>query len=66
MKLKKRYSSATLNPSFPPCISVIWYSTYQFLLGFSENNPDENTNDHSFFHIMVTYDKEKFILCLIL
>jgi hypothetical protein len=57
MKLKKKYSSATFNPSFIPCISVIWLTTHQFLLGFSENSPEENTNDNSFFHIMVTYDK---------
>jgi hypothetical protein len=57
MKLKKKYSSATNNPIFPPCISVLWLSTHQFLLGFSENSPDENTNDNSFSHIMVTYDK---------
>jgi hypothetical protein len=53
MILKKTHPSATMNPSFPPCISVLWISTHQFLLGFSEDNSDDNT----YFHILVTYDK---------
>ena len=53
MRLKKKYPSATINASFPPCISVLWLSTHQFLLGFSENSPDEN----SYFHVLITYDK---------
>lgn len=57
MKLKKTYASTTLNHSFPPCISVLWLSTSQFLLGFSEDSPEENTNDNTFFQILVTYDK---------
>lgn len=57
MVLKKTYPSVTNNSSCPPCISILWMSTNQFLLGFAENNPDENTNDNSFFHIMITYDK---------
>jgi hypothetical protein len=57
MNLKKRYPSAIVNYSFPPCIDVLWLSTHQFLLAFSENNSDENTNDDSFFQIMVTYDQ---------
>ncbi|CAF1203308.1 unnamed protein product [Rotaria sp. Silwood1] len=59
MQLRKQYQSAAINSTFPPCISVLWLSTHQFLLGFSENNPDENTNENSFFHIMVTYDKDQ-------
>ncbi|CAF1285973.1 unnamed protein product [Rotaria sordida] len=62
MKLKKKYPSAIpANSLLPPCISVLWFSTHQFLLGFSENSPDENTNDNSFFHIMVTYDKDQLV-----
>jgi hypothetical protein len=57
MRLKKKCPSATINASCPPCISVLWLSTPQFLLGFSENSPDENGNDNSFFHVCVTYDK---------
>ncbi|CAF4005943.1 unnamed protein product, partial [Rotaria sp. Silwood1] len=51
MQLRKQYQSAAINSTFPPCISVLWLSTHQFLLGFSENIPDENTNENSFFHI---------------
>ena len=57
MTLKKNYPSAIANNSFPPCISVLWLSTYQFLLGFSQNIPDKNSNDNSFFHVMITYNE---------
>ncbi|CAF1913992.1 unnamed protein product [Rotaria magnacalcarata] len=60
MKLKKRYASAT-DASMPPCISVIWLSTHQFLLGYSENSPDENSNENSFFQIMTTYEKDQLV-----
>ena len=53
MTLKKTYPSVTNNPAFPPCISVYWVSTRQFLLGFADNNPGED----SFFHVLVTFDK---------
>ena len=57
MTFKKSYPSTTNNSSFPPCISVLWLSNYQFLLGFSENHSDENTNGDTYFQIMITYDK---------
>ena len=56
MTSKKKYSPITGNQPYPPCVSVLWISTHQFLLGFSENSPDENTND-SFFHVLVSYEK---------
>jgi hypothetical protein len=59
MILKKRYSSVAVDSLLPPCISVLWISTHHFLLGFSENSPDENPNDNSFFHVMVTYEKDQ-------
>ncbi|CAF4969021.1 unnamed protein product, partial [Rotaria socialis] len=60
MKLRKKYASAT-DASMPPCISVIWISTHQFLLGYSENSPDENSNESSFFQIMTTYEKDQLV-----
>ncbi len=53
MSLKKTHPSITTTASYPPCISVLWVSTHQFLLGFS----DGDTNDNSYFHILVTYEK---------
>lgn len=58
MKSKKKYASATAtNGSCPPCISVVWISTYQFLLGYSENDPDEGSGGNSFFYVLLTCDK---------
>ncbi|CAF3653683.1 unnamed protein product [Adineta steineri] len=59
MQLKKKYPSAIMNPSYPPCINVLWLSTHQFLLAFSENSPEEGSNENSFFHILVTYNKDQ-------
>ena len=53
MSLKKTHPSVANDASYPPCISVLWISTHQFLLGFSEENADDN----SYFHILVTYEK---------
>lgn len=60
MKLKKSYPSTTGDGTYPPCISVQWLSNYQFLLGYSENSPDENSNDPPYFHLLLTFDKVKF------
>jgi len=57
MILKKQYASSTANGTYPPCISVLWLSTYQFLLGYSENSPDENSNESPYFHLLITCDK---------
>ena len=56
MNLKNTLSSAINDTSLPPCVTLLWYSTDQFLRGFSEHNSSENNND-TFFYIMVTYDK---------
>ena len=50
---KKTYPSIINNSSFPPCINVLWISTRQFLLNFSDNTPGED----SFVQILVTFDK---------
>lgn len=55
MTLKKNYPSAINDPSFPPCVNVLWISTRQFLLGFSENNPNED----AFFQVLITFEKVK-------
>ncbi|UJR09670.1 hypothetical protein I4U23_013904 [Adineta vaga] len=57
MQSKKKHPSLTINASFPPCISVLWISTPQFLLGFSKSNSSSDQNP--FVHIMATYNKEQ-------
>jgi hypothetical protein len=59
MAWKKNYPSAVVDSSFPPCISVLWISNHHFLLGFSEDNPDENSNPNAFTHVMVAYEKDQ-------
>ena len=61
MNLKNRFASPFGDQALPPCINVVWISTNEFLLGFSDSDPDENPSDNSYFHVLLTYEKVRLV-----
>lgn len=61
MNLKNQLPSPFVDQALPPCINVVWISTNEFLLSFSDSDPDENPSDSNYFHVLLTYEKVRLV-----
>ena len=61
---KNQFPSPFVDQGFPPCVSVVWFSNSEYLLSFADHEPDDDQGDASFFQVLLTHEKVRFLCAL--